>query len=222
MMKRGRKKFDRWVFKHEGQEHAVDVAIIRPLDDQVGKTTFLATNAELEIRIEDANIDALRNLAKAAVLRAASATWSRWIQYTIERDEREIERGNVRAGLKVSWILVDRTDIGKPTERHRDIVGAGNPPHYGRICHGAPEVGFTSSYRGEDQNTFCGLIPYSKEVEKGLDVIAEALSDIYVKLSAVLLTNPGADDAKFLIWAGHHGKLQLPEPPPAVEKKGKR
>ena len=200
MSRHGEKKFDRWEFRIEARTFEVDVYIIRARDGYVSdKTRFRAVNKELELRIENTDIDALRRDSKAFVEKAGKTEWSTWLRYAIDYSPLDSERGDFRVGIKVEWTIIERCDIGTSLERWRDVEKDGKVRTYGRIETGAPKTGFVPRWRDENsKDEFSGVIPYSKDAVLGLEALAKAIGSVYDRLRDVLFPGTKTDPAKWL------------------------
>lgn len=210
MARIGTKKFDRWEFTIERISYGVDVYIVRAQRASEA-TRFRAVNKELELAIEDTNIDQLRRSAEEHVRKAGKTEWARWIRYWIRFDPHEEERGHQRASISVSWQLIDRCDIGKPTERYRDVEKDGRTPEYGGINTGEPHTGYEVDWHDrEARNEFTGCIPHTTEAIKGLETLAAGISALYERLATVLHPEKRTNPAAWLAGAAKSGAPMLP------------
>ena len=220
MARHGTKKFDRWEFRIEARVFAVDIYIIRPREGMtMEKTRFRAVNKELELRIENTDIDVLRRESKAFVEAAGKSIWERWIRYNVDSRPIECERGLSRVGLEISWTIIERTGIGTPGERWRDVEKDGTAPVYGRIDRGEPPSGYAKRWNSTEGTELSGAIPYSKEAIEGLQAIASGMEGLYAALGRVLNRTEKNDPAKWLAEIARSGTPMLPS---ATRTEGKK
>ena len=186
------KKIDVWKIRVEGEEVRADVYLVT---DRVGASTyFRAVNAERELDLTNEDINVLQREAEKQ-LRQTKTNWERWIQYEVECDS-DNER------LMVKWSIVERAYIGTDNEKHRSFGE--------RWIHkGPPEEGECREH--ESVSRFCGLMPYSEEIERGLEEIKAGIRLLYDRLSGVLCPGVGADPAKWLRAAAKSGARLLTE-----------
>jgi len=207
----GQKKIETWKFRVDGQSFEVDVYLVRADYGRGEATKFLAVSEALELKIEDVSLDELRKKAKAAVEVAGKTTWSKWIHYSIRWDPDDEEREtDHRVELSVRWSVVERADVGKPTERYRDCERRTFGSRYDRVHTGSPETGFEQSYRGTDKNQFHGLIPFDEKVVAGFKVLDAGMKSVYDRLRDVLFPGTKTDPAKWLAAASVSGVPLLP------------